>query len=88
MLEDLFSWDKLLLILIVLIVFFGPKRIPEIAQSIGKGIREFKKSMKDVQDEISKSADDAPVSRSKSIQEPTMNQDIKQEPQTKSEIKS
>ncbi len=37
---------------LALIVFFGPKRMPEIARSVGKGIREFRKAMKDVQDEI------------------------------------
>lgn len=47
MLEDL-SLGKILLIALVLVIFFGPKRIPEIAQSIGKGIREFKKSMREV----------------------------------------
>jgi len=36
------------LILIVVLLLFGAKRIPEIAQSMGKGIREFKKSVSDV----------------------------------------
>jgi sec-independent protein translocase protein TatA len=53
MLED-FSFGKILLIIFVLIIFFGPKKIPDIAQSIGKGIREFKKAMRDVSDEIQK----------------------------------
>ncbi len=88
MLEDLLSWDKLLLILIVVLIFFGPKKIPEIAQSIGKGIREFKKSMKDVQDEISKSAEEPTTSKSRTIPEPTAHQDTRQESQSKSELKS
>lgn len=37
--------EKLLLLLGVVIIFFGPRRIPEIAGSLGKGIREFKKTM-------------------------------------------
>lgn len=44
---------ELFLILIVLLVLFGPKKIPEIAQGIGKGMREFKKALKDVEDDIS-----------------------------------
>jgi len=36
---------------------FGAKRLPEIAQGLGKGIREFKKSMKDTSDEIKGSLD-------------------------------
>ncbi|MGC8594255.1 MAG: Sec-independent protein translocase subunit TatA/TatB [Candidatus Kryptoniota bacterium] len=57
MLEDL-SLGKILLIVLVLVIFFGPKRIPEIAQSIGKGIREFKKSMREVNtDDVDKQDD-------------------------------
>ncbi len=59
MLED-FSFGKILLILLVLVIFFGPKKIPDIAQSIGKGIREFKKAMRDVSDEIQKPASEEP----------------------------
>ena len=45
------TWEILLIFLVVLLVF-GAKRIPEIAQGLGKGIREFKKAAKEVQDEI------------------------------------
>jgi sec-independent protein translocase protein TatA len=40
------------LLCLVVLLLFGAKRIPEIAGSFGKGIREFKKSMSDVQREI------------------------------------
>jgi len=36
--------SELLLILLFILVFFGAKRIPGLAQSIGKGIREFRKA--------------------------------------------
>ena len=39
---------ELFIILIIVLVLFGAKRVPEIGASIGKGIREFKKSMSDV----------------------------------------
>jgi sec-independent protein translocase protein TatA len=39
--------EKILLILLVVLLFFGAKRIPELAGSMGKGIREFKKSLSD-----------------------------------------
>ena len=39
---------EILLILVVVLLLFGAKRIPEIAQSMRKGIREFKKSVSDV----------------------------------------
>ena len=44
--------SELLIILIIVLILFGAKRIPEVAQNLGKGIREFKKSMREVQSEI------------------------------------
>ncbi len=44
---------ELLLIFLAVLLLFGAKRIPEIAQGLGRGIRDFKKSMKETQDEIS-----------------------------------
>lgn len=49
-------WELLLIFLAVLLLF-GAKRLPEIAQGMGKGIREFKKAMKDTTDEIKGSMD-------------------------------
>lgn len=43
---------EMFLALVVVLLLFGAKRIPEIAGSFGKGIREFKKNMTDVQKEI------------------------------------
>lgn len=43
-----FGIEKLLLLFIVVLLLFGAKRIPEIAGSMGKGIREFKKSVNEL----------------------------------------
>lgn len=43
---------ELIIILVIVLILFGAKRIPEIAQGLGKGIREFKKSVRDVQTEL------------------------------------
>jgi len=43
---------ELLLLMIVVLILFGARRIPEVAQNLGKGIREFKKSIREVQSEI------------------------------------
>ena len=51
MFENL-GMGELLVILIVVLLLFGSKKIPEIAQGLGKGIREFKKSIKEVEDQI------------------------------------
>jgi sec-independent protein translocase protein TatA len=42
------GWPEILIILIVALLLFGAKRLPEIGSSMGKAIREFKKSFKDV----------------------------------------
>jgi sec-independent protein translocase protein TatA len=44
-------WEILLIIVVVLLLF-GAKRLPEVGSSIGKGIREFKRSLSDTQDAI------------------------------------
>ena len=43
---------ELLVILVVALIVLGPKRLPEVGSSIGKGIREFKRSISDTQDAI------------------------------------
>ena len=43
---------EIAMILVVILLLFGAKRIPEVAGSFGKGIREFKKNMNDVQRDI------------------------------------
>lgn len=43
---------EILGILVIVLLLFGAKRIPEIAGSMGKGIREFKKSINDVQSSV------------------------------------
>ena len=44
-------WE-LLLVFLAILLLFGARRIPEIAAGLGKGIREFKKAMKDTSDEL------------------------------------
>ncbi len=43
---------EIILIIAVLFLFFGAKKIPELAQGLGKGIREFRKASREIQDEI------------------------------------
>ena len=45
------AWEIIVIVLVILI-FFGAKKIPELAQGIGKGMKEFKKAIKDVEDDI------------------------------------
>ena len=50
------GWQGLVIILVVLLVIFGSKRLPEMGRSLGKGMREFKDSISGKDDD-----DDEPV---------------------------
>jgi sec-independent protein translocase protein TatA len=39
------SWQELIVVLLIVLVLFGPKRLPEIGSSLGRGIKGFKDSM-------------------------------------------
>ena len=45
---------EILIIGLIILILFGAKRIPEFMQGLGKGVREFKKAARDIQDEIEK----------------------------------
>ncbi len=54
------GWEVVAILAVVLILF-GAKRLPELARGLGQGIKEFKKSSREIQDEISSAIDvDAP----------------------------
>jgi len=53
------GWQELLLVLVVALVIFGPKRLPELGRSLGKGIREFKKATNEIQDHFDVDLDDS-----------------------------
>ena len=46
------GWGEMLIIALFILIFFGAKKIPEIARGMGKGIREFKDATKEVKKEI------------------------------------
>ena len=50
---------ELFIILVIVLVIFGAKRVPEIGASFGKGIREFKRSLSDVDRSIKEPDRDA-----------------------------
>ncbi len=45
---------EIILIAVVILILFGAKKIPEFMQGLGKGVREFRKASKDIQEEIEK----------------------------------
>jgi len=46
---------ELIVIFLIVLLVFGAKRIPEIAQGLGKGIMEFKKAAREITDEFDSS---------------------------------
>ena len=53
------GWE-IILILAVVLILFGAKKLPELAKGLGSGIKEFKKATREVTDEISTAMDETP----------------------------
>ena len=51
------GYMEVFIILLIVLLLFGGKKLPEIAKGLGKGIKEFKKASKDVTDEINNTKD-------------------------------
>ncbi|KAA3649636.1 MAG: twin-arginine translocase TatA/TatE family subunit [Bacteroidetes bacterium] len=62
---------ELIVVLLVVVMLFGSKKIPELARGLGKGMREFKNATSDIQEEIRKSSQE-------------IERNINQKPQAKS----
>ncbi len=52
---------EILLVLAVILIFFGAKKLPELAKGMGQGIKEFKKATRDATDEMERAMDDPPA---------------------------
>jgi sec-independent protein translocase protein TatA len=53
---------ELIVILVLALIVFGPKRLPEIGRTVGKGLREFQKATREVRGEIEGALQDEPPS--------------------------
>ena len=51
---------EILLVLAVILIFFGAKKLPELAKGMGQGIKEFKKATRDATDEMERAMDPPP----------------------------
>lgn len=47
---------EIFIIILIVVLLFGSKKIPELARGLGKGMREFKNATADIQEEIRKTA--------------------------------
>lgn len=43
---------EILLVMLVILIFFGPKKIPDLARGLGKGLREFRKVSQEIREDI------------------------------------
>jgi sec-independent protein translocase protein TatA len=63
--NTMFAWApggfEVVLILVVILVLFGAKKIPDLARGLGQGIKEFKKATREVTDEIQNTTTDTPA---------------------------
>ena len=57
------TWEVILLILVILLLF-GGRKIPELMRGLGQGVKSFKKGMQDIENEVN-----APVKTSEKINE-------------------
>ena len=48
------GWQELLIILVIALIIFGPRKLPEIGKSLGQAINGFKESTKKATDEVKK----------------------------------
>jgi TatA/E family protein of Tat protein translocase len=43
------GWQEILLILLIALLLFGARKIPDLARSLGKGIKEFRKGLREIE---------------------------------------
>lgn len=53
-----FGTGEIIIIVFVVLLLFGGKKIPELMKGMGKGVRSFKEGLNDVKDEINRPVDD------------------------------
>lgn len=46
------GWSELLIIFFIILIIFGPRKLPEVAEAFGKSIQKFKRASREVEDEI------------------------------------
>jgi sec-independent protein translocase protein TatA len=54
------GWPEIVAILVIVLVLFGAKRVPELMRGMGHGIKEFKKATREVQDEVQRAIEEEP----------------------------
>ncbi len=67
MIGAFFGGWEIVLILAVILILFGARKLPELAKGLGQGIKEFKKATREVSDEINSAMEEPPPSPPKRL---------------------
>jgi len=57
------GYPEIIGILVVVLILFGAKKLPELAKGLGQGIKEFKKATNEIQDDLHRSVESPPSDR-------------------------
>lgn len=87
------GFGELIVVFLIALIFIGPKKLPELAKGLGKGIRDFQNAAKGLSDQLQDSADShsnttnttpkiADATPQEEITPPVNNLDDKDKPQT------
>ena len=53
------GWPELIIIFFIILIVFGPRKLPEVAEAMGKSIQKFKKAARDAREDVDSSLKDA-----------------------------
>ncbi|AYF44396.1 MULTISPECIES: twin-arginine translocase TatA/TatE family subunit [Halobacteriovorax] len=68
-----FGAGELLIVLVFALIFIGPKKLPELAKGLGKGLREFQKAKDDLMDHVNDAAEQNSAATEKVADQSTQN---------------
>jgi TatA/E family protein of Tat protein translocase len=77
---------ELIIIMFIILLIFGAKKLPELAQGLGKGIREFKKASNDIQEELSMDKLDEQIKSTENEEKDEKKDEMKSEKTEKKDI--
>ena len=74
------GFSEIMILLMVFLLVFGARRLPEIGQSLGKGIKEFKRSLSDAGEAVTSNATEDRAAPTRQIDAPAQQQPTSAEP--------
>jgi sec-independent protein translocase protein TatA len=71
---------EIAIVLIIALIVFGPKRLPELGRSVGSGIKEFREGLSNMGNDLSADDDDDPVAISPATPDPEVKEILRDDP--------